>query len=176
MTAHTFDDDGNGTCQACELPRANARHAAAPDPGGCLDLFVHGLPIAQGSKRLVGKRMIESSPRLRPWRDTVTAACLDAGFTPVPRGVPAMVLLEFWFPRPKHHYRTGANAHLLRDGAPVWHTSAPDSDKLARAAGDSLTAAGVWHDDAQAARLVVAKRYADDPRRVGVRIRVEAQP
>ena len=53
---------------------------------------------------------------------------------------PVGVAVHFLFPRPKSHYRTGKNAHLLRAGAPDRPTtrSVGDTDKLCRAILDSL--------------------------------------
>src|SRR5690606_25696178 len=56
--------------------------------------------------------------------------------------------MVFTLARPRSHYRTGRNAHLLRDSAPARPTGAPDLSKLARATEDALTEAGVWKDDA----------------------------
>ena len=61
---------------------------------------------------------------------------------------PLAVDMIFTLARPKSHYRTGRNAHLLRDSAPARPTGAPDLSKLARATEDALTEAGVWKDDA----------------------------
>lgn len=57
-------------------------------------------------------------------------------------------MVTFHLPRPKGHYRTGANAHLLRDSAPEQPSVKPDLDKLVRSTMDGLSEAGVWHDDA----------------------------
>jgi crossover junction endodeoxyribonuclease RusA len=86
---------------------------------------------------------------------------------------PVAVHVKFVMPRPKHHYRTGRNAHLLRDSAPEYPTGKPDLDKLCRALLDSLTAAGVVKDDAQVVWLDAIKVYAtfETP---CARVRVEA--
>ena len=59
---------------------------------------------------------------------------------------PLYVRFEFCFPRPKSHYRTGKNAHLLRDNAPRFHTSTPDTDNLIKFVCDSLNTV-FWVDD-----------------------------
>ena len=133
-----------------------------------LHLFVPGIPAAQGSKRHVGRGvMIESSKRLRPWRATVTAAIVEAGWhlEPVLSG-PVAVSLLFTFPRPRAHYGTGGNANRLKDSAPEWHDKRPDADKLARAVLDAITESGTIRDDAQVVSLQVRKRYGQP----GVRI------
>lgn len=62
---------------------------------------------------------------------------------------PVALEVTFTLPRPKAHYRTGRNSHLLRDNAPHRPDRLPDLDKLLRSTMDALTAAGVWADDAQ---------------------------
>lgn len=71
---------------------------------------------------------------------------------------PVRVDVDFIFPRPKSHYRTGKNAHILREDAPNYHTSTPDLDKLQRAIGDALTGS-VVRDDKQIAVWSVTKTY-----------------
>lgn len=73
---------------------------------------------------------------------------------------PVLVTATFTFPRPKSHYRTGKNAHLLRDDAPHYKTGHPDLDKLQRAIGDSLTGI-VVRDDKQIVAWNTVKSYAD---------------
>jgi len=136
-----------------------------------LTLVVYGLPAPQGSKRYLGHsakgaiRMAESSKHVKPWRDDVRTAALTAIGYGSPGGLaggfpldgPLVVRMVFTFTRPKSHYRTGRNAHLLRDGAPARPASLPDLSKLLRSTEDALTSAGVWTDDA---RLVEYQRAA----------------
>lgn len=77
-----------------------------------------------------------------------------------PFDCPLAVKLDFVFPRPKSHFRTGKNAGLLRDDAPMWHTSSPDTDNLAKFVCDALN--GVfWRDDKVVASLTISKRYSE---------------
>lgn len=134
-----------------------------------ITIRVYGTPAPQGSKRHVGRGvMVESSKKVKPWREAVKQAALDlimvasdtgqltAGF---PLDGPLLVEFAFTFARPKSHYRTGRNAHLLRDSAPPYPAVVPDLSKLIRSTEDALTDAGVWTDDSR----VVAYR---DPRKV----------
>ncbi|MBM4419809.1 MAG: RusA family crossover junction endodeoxyribonuclease [Chloroflexi bacterium] len=138
---------------------------------------VSGVPAPQGSKTgiVVGDRAVvvegkgAGRDRFRQWRSDVRHACDAAIDTPIEG--PVHVDINFYMPRPKSHYRTGRNAHLLRDQAPGWHTSKPDIDKLARAVLDAITGSAI-HDDSQVARMRVGKQYADD-RRVGATITVD---
>lgn len=139
-----------------------------------LSFRVHGLPGAQGSKRHVGGGvMVESSKKVKPWRQDVVAAAVQAieatqDFEPFTG--PVRVRAIFVLPRPKSHYRTGKNAHLLKPGAPVYVATTPDTEKLVRSTHDALTTAGVWRDDCLAAVIHSSKVYGDQP---GVALDIE---
>lgn len=124
---------------------------------------VRGDPAPQGSKRGIIHRstgrvvMMESSKKVKPWRESVRAAALEErdlareGATMDIGGYdePLVVRMIFSFVRPKGHYRTGRNAHLLRDDAPRQPCGIPDLSKLLRSTEDALTQARVWRDDAR---------------------------
>ena len=81
-----------------------------------LVITVHGTPAPQGSKRHVGRGiMVESSAKVKPWREAVKHAALDAITPGTSQEFAAAVLVDVTFrlQRPKGHYRTGKNAHLL---------------------------------------------------------------
>jgi len=128
-----------------------------------LSVIVHGVPGPQGSKRHVGNgRMIESSAKVKPWRDAVVAAVgremTRTGWVQVTG--PVSLGITFFLARPKGHYGTGRNAGTLRKSAPAYPAVKPDADKLIRSTQDALTTVGAWRDDAQAVDLFVCKRYA----------------
>jgi crossover junction endodeoxyribonuclease RusA len=129
-----------------------------------IEVIVRGIPAPQGSKRHVGNgRMIESSKAVGPWREAIraeTQRVMDA-LCVYPISGPVGVQVNFNLPRPKGHYRTGKNAHLLSVGAPAWPAGTPDLDKLIRAVLDGLTMGGAWKDDGQVVSLLAYKRYAD---------------
>lgn len=131
-----------------------------------LEFTAYGQPAPQGSKRAFAVRgkggiptgriaVIESShDRVKSWRQAVIDAALSAVDTralaaELPLTGPLQFGVTFVLPRPKSHYRTGRNAHLLRDSAPVWPAGKPDCSKLLRSTEDALTDAGIWQDDAQ---------------------------
>jgi Holliday junction resolvase RusA-like endonuclease len=126
-----------------------------------LRIKVFGSPAPQGSKRHVGRgQMVESSKHVGPWRDAVRAAALGAIRCcdeldcsalrhPFPLTGPLAVRMVFSVARPKGHYRTGRNAHLLRDSAPLRPASPPDLSKYLRSSEDALTDAYVYKDDGQ---------------------------
>lgn len=132
-----------------------------------LTITVYGLPAPQGSKRHLGRGvLVESSKKVKPWREAVKAAALavllPAGLAPLDG--PLVADMVFTFTRPRSHYRTGRNAHLLRDTAPAAPTSPPDLSKLARSTEDALTDAGAYVDDARiVAYRRLAKVYAGTP-------------
>lgn len=139
-----------------------------------LEIHVYATPAPQGSKRHVGGgRMVESSKLVKPWRSEVVAATLAAREEAEHQTLldAVTVLATFYVKRPKAHFRTGANAHLLRDAAPAYPTTKPDLDKVVRATLDALTTAEAYRDDAQVVRLNVTKAYADD-RPVGAHLTV----
>lgn len=122
-----------------------------------MNVRVMGVPQPQGSKNPWGG---EANKNTRPWRGHVSQVVGEAwGETPILLG-PVRVEVTFAFPRPKSHFRTGKNAHLLRDDAPRFKQGKPDADKLQRAIGDSLTGV-VMRDDAQIVQWGVLKIYDD---------------
>ena len=52
-----------------------------------------------------------------------------------------------------------------------WRTTKPDTDNLQKLLKDCMTRCGFWKDDAQVAREIVEKRWADDPS--GIYIEIE---
>ena len=73
---------------------------------------------------------------------------------------PLCVDLDFTMSRPRKHFRTGRYAHLLKEGAPIWHLTKPDADNLAKSSVDACVDAGLLSDDRSIAVLRVTKRYA----------------
>lgn len=134
---------------------------------------VNGTPGPQGSKKAIplsrgkgaakvftGKvSMVESSAKVKPWREDVRAAAAAA--IPAPIHGPVNVMITFFLTRPKAHYRTGKFAHLLKPDAPLYPDVKPDIDKLYRSTLDALKSAGVYADDCKVVDLSGGKRYAD---------------
>lgn len=139
-----------------------------------IEFTVLGVPAPQGSKvanRFGGFR--EANPATGPWR---AAVAWSASIEVTRRGMAGLPLLDgplhvtarFYFPRPKSHYRTGKHAGELRPDAPVFHSSKPDADKLARALGDSLSGVLI-RDDARIAEWSIVKLYGE-PARAEIRV------
>lgn len=129
-----------------------------------IKIEVNGRPAPQGSKNVNRHGAVyESSKAVRPWRQDVrteTQRVMRESGSDAVAG-PVMVQITFRMPRPQSHYRTGANAHLLRESAPPYPVGKKDDiDKLTRAVLDGLTAGGAYADDGQVVMLEVRKVYA----------------
>jgi crossover junction endodeoxyribonuclease RusA len=125
-----------------------------------ITIEVRGLPAPQGSKRHVGGgRMVEMSKAVGPWREAVRAETQRVMNGEPPFAGAVHVFLLFRLPRPKSHYRTGRNAHLLRESAPPFPAGRPDGDKLERAVWDGLTMGGAYADDGQVVMWGGAKEW-----------------
>jgi Holliday junction resolvase RusA-like endonuclease len=126
-------------------------------------------PQPQGSKRHLGKGvMVESCKNVKPWRYLVQQAAVSTGHPTITTGVSVSVV--FLFQRPKGHYRSGKNAHVLRDAAPRWHTVKPDGSKLLRSTEDALVDAGLLRDDSLICCATFQKRYCVGQERPGALI------
>ncbi len=124
-----------------------------------IEFTVPGVPAPQGSKvrnRFGGVR--EANPATRPWRTAVAWEASAAMRAAPPLLGPLHLDVVFVFPRPKSHYRTGKHAGTLRDTAPTHCATKPDTDKLIRAIGDSLTGC-VVRDDSQFVKVTAEKIY-----------------
>lgn len=130
---------------------------------------VYGDPVAQGSKRHVGRGVMVESKKLKPWRQQIADEATALNLPTV--SGPVEVEATFCLRRPKGHYGTGRNADLLKATAADYVATRPDIDKLSRALLDALKQAGVYRDDGQVAVLIAQKRYAN---RSGVRVTVRA--
>jgi crossover junction endodeoxyribonuclease RusA len=139
-----------------------------------LTIIVYGAPAPQGSKKFVGRAksgrgiMVESSKKVRPWRDDVKMAALAVRHGSPPIDAPIRVRMVFTMPKP-------ASAPKRKRSFPM---RMPDLSKLARSTEDALTDAGIWRDDARVVEYArLAKVYpGEDPEALeapGVRIVVE---
>ena len=135
-----------------------------------VDVFIPGVAVPQGSVRPVmspGGLRVLYSKRLVSYRQYAAQSLALAHVGPVRDTGPVVVTITHVVARPAGHWRTGRNAHLLRDVAPAYPVtrSSGDVDKIARALLDAATDAAVWADDSQVVSLTTAKRYivGDEP-------------
>jgi Holliday junction resolvase RusA-like endonuclease len=133
---------------------------------GRIGIRIYGTPIPQGSKvaNHFGHGVRDANAaKLKPWRKTVRAQAEDVTRHHDTLTGPVRVWVRFTFTRPASHYRTGRNAHLVRDTAPLYPgVKHGDIDKLVRAIFDALTDAGVWSDDTQVVDVRARKFYAGE--------------
>ena len=133
---------------------------------GAYSFTVYGTAAPQGSKRHVGNGvMIESSNRVRPWRQDVRFAALEKRPPDWDMTKPMGLVLEFRFLRPQSHFVTKKGVSYLKPKAPAQPVSARlgDIDKLSRAVLDALTGIA-YQDDRQVIALEASKCYLDDDR------------
>jgi len=130
-----------------------------------LTATVYGPAQAMGSKRafVVGGRAVvvdNSSKKLRTYQEGLRESMRECKPEQVMLG-PVSVTITIFMARPKCHYGTGRNAHVLKANAPRYPIVAPDYDKCARAVSDCGT--GIWwRDDSQIVMAIIDKRYADE--------------
>lgn len=144
-----------------------------------MTITVIGTPGPQGSKRHVGNGvMIESSKKVKPWREAVVWAAREAmaRVDHMPNVLPSddtihgpvIVSLTFTMPKPK-------SAPKKRVTYP---DRKPDIDKCCRSTLDALVTAGAIEDDARVislfARKVFPSEGADALDVPGAVIRIEA--
>lgn len=140
-----------------------------PAESTLLLIQVYGQPAPQGSKRHVGGGvMVESSKKLRPWRQDVKAAAESVRGDRAPIDAPVRVRMVFTLPKP-------LSAPKRRR---IWPCRTPDLSKLVRSTEDALTDAGVWRDDARVVEYTrLAKVYPNEDAEAldapGVRIVIE---
>ena len=136
--------------------------------------FVPGIPAPGGSKKAFviphtnRAVVVEAGVRNKEWRSAVALAASDHFTEPLRTAV--VLRCEFVFPRPKSHYGSGKNASTLKQSAPSFHVSKPDTTKLLRSTEDALKAIA-WVDDSQVVNQIATKRYGPRP---GCLITIEA--
>lgn len=73
---------------------------------------------------------------------------------------PLSLHVKWLFPKGKNH----------KNGE--WRVTRPDTDNLQKILKDAMTKTGFWKDDAQVARELVEKRWADESQ-TGIYVRIE---
>lgn len=139
--------------------------------------FVPGVAKPAGSKTAFGLKsgghytgrfvVTDACKGSKPWKKVVSAEAMNHK-PAMPLDCPLSARFSFIISRPKCHYRTGKNAHILKDDAPLHPTSKPDVLKLTRAVEDALTKI-IYVDDSQIVTEHISKRYGSAP---GVNIEI----
>lgn len=133
------------------------------NPHSDLAFFVPGTPAPQGSKNAYrrGQKivLVESSKKVKPWRDTVSQVARFVCKQPLDGAV--TVAVHFVMPRTK----------AMRDRPAPPMVQKPDLDKLLRAINDALTGIA-YSDDSQIVRLTGSKRRAAPGEQTGAHITI----
>ncbi|MCT2591099.1 RusA family crossover junction endodeoxyribonuclease [Streptomyces sp. N2-109] len=134
-----------------------------------LTVIVHGTPGPQGSKRHVGRGvMVESSKKVKPWRQDVKASALQAMDSGdgkwQPLDGPLAVAVTFTVRHRPTSKPSWWPAGVRWSKTLMWRpASMPDLSKLLRSTEDALTDAGAWLDDARVVEYRrLAKHYVGD--------------
>lgn len=137
-----------------------------------IKIEVIGVPRPGGGKiagigKKTGKLFVRpDNPNTKYWRaDVQQAANQQYNGELMTAGI--VMKYMFRFPRPKSHYRSGKNSHILKENAPRYHISKPDLTKIIRSTEDALTGI-VWRDDSQVYDRGETKRYCDEGEKPGV--------
>lgn len=124
---------------------------------------VFGNPTAQKRHRSVrmGGFLRQFDPSGADKADFLSMCLKNKPVAPIVSGI--NLTLKFYFQRPKSHFRSGKQSHLLKPEIPNFHTSRPDVDNLTKFVMDALN--GIyWKDDSQIHSITVEKKYSDIPR------------
>ncbi len=125
-----------------------------------IEIVIHGLPAPQGSKAFKGMSnaghaiLVESSKKVKPWREAVKHAATAAMGGSVGRGIKGAVVVEmiFTLPKPKSAPKTRRTVPDRK----------PDLSKLVRSTEDALTDVGAFEDDARIIRCAASKVYPNE--------------
>lgn len=141
-----------------------------------LSFFVPGLPAPGGSKRFVGfgkttgrAILIDAAgQRNKDWKANVGWNAQKAMEGREIETGPIELRMTFFMPRPKAHFRSNGT---LKDTAPRYPTTKPDTLKLTRSTEDAMTGI-VYHDDSQGVTLTLMKRFQNPGGSLGCLIEV----
>lgn len=84
---------------------------------------------------------------------------LMSGIPEIKMSKPIKCVLEFYCKRPKSHYKTGKNAHILKDTSPQYNTNNKDLDNMVKFILDALNDK-LYIDDCQIVDISCKKLYA----------------
>jgi len=125
---------------------------------------VEGLPAPAGSKTVGHTKaghayVYPACKRTKAWMELVrTIAAIEYGKRQLMTGA-IELKCNFYFKRPKSHYRTGRFRFSLREDAPLYHLTVPDLTKLVRAIEDALKGV-IWTDDSHVVSQHNSKQYS----------------
>lgn len=74
---------------------------------------------------------------------------------------PIKCILHFYCKRPKNHFKTGKNSHILKDNAPKYNTNNKDLDNMIKFVLDALNDK-LYVDDCQIIEIYSIKSYSNN--------------
>ena len=116
--------------------------------------------------KIITQNYTPKDANVNTWKDLVALAAREH-LPEQPLEGPLRVNAEYYFRRPKSHYRTGKYSHLLKKSAPTYHIKKPDRDNLDKSFMDIMTQIGFWRDDCQVVDGRIEKYYARPEERPG---------
>ena len=128
-----------------------------------MEIVINGEPKAQKRHRYrrASKRIISYDPSKKDKQ--ALAKQLAASMTSQPLAEDVHMMIAFYMPRPKSHYRSGKFSHLLKEDVPKLHKFRPDIDNLLKLVMDAATGV-LWTDDALVSWILAKKEYSEKPR------------
>lgn len=130
-----------------------------------ISFWVSGKPIAQPRAKAAKRGAftgVYDPGTANGWKDAVAVAAKPQ-CPPGPLSMPLRVDIQFYFPRPKAHYRVSRSTGTpcLKDNAPKVHAQKPDRDNLEKAVTDALKDMRFMLDDSQICDGRVRKLWDD---------------
>lgn len=74
---------------------------------------------------------------------------------------PISCILNFYCKRPKNHYKTGKNSHILKDSSPKYNTNNKDLDNMVKFVLDALNDK-LYTDDSLIFEITCSKHYSEN--------------
>lgn len=103
--------------------------------------------------------IVLTSPSSRAWQLTARDQAAKAFSDRPPTNSPVELEVQFYFRRPKRHFKSGhVSPSQLKSDAPQWYPGPPDTDKLLRALLDAFTGV-VYTDDRLVVKISATKEY-----------------
>ena len=112
-------------------------------------------PLKRHRMTLTGHVYDPSSKDKMEWLQKAQINCPEEPFEG-----PISIDLNFFMKRPKSHFRTGKNSHLLKKSAPIYCSQKPDLDNLAKFVLDAMNGS-FYTDDAQIIKMTCCKVFDD---------------
>mmetsp|Transcript_1634 Transcript_1634/g.2685 ORF Transcript_1634/g.2685 Transcript_1634/m.2685 type:complete len:277 (-) Transcript_1634:416-1246(-) len=158
-SAHSTLHESTSQCHSADTHQFEDLNIKNNDAEEVIAFVVYGEPVTLARHRST-RAGIMYNPSKKMQKGFLDA-CSHANLLPKsPLQGPLEVRLVFYFTRPKNHFGTGRNAHILKGTADVWHSKKKDLDNLVKFVLDSLNGYA-YVDDSQIAVLSTAKLYCN---------------